>query len=237
MATTAPSRTSTLLVGLAVAAVLITAEFLVGAPPGVDAAYRVPEFFNILTLNASMVMAPFIYIAVRSADKSDSALDIGTTGFLALMPVVSLIAWAGLWIGLDFSGFLAAHAIVVALIVLAWIGWARVRALTRDGAQRTTATTKHRASIDTALTDILVASDMLSIEQRLSVQHMVGRLREEMHQLTAADFERSPQLLTRIRSTAEQLRAAVNGATECELVPQAVEQTRRLTESLRAASY
>lgn len=237
MAATTLSRTSTLLVGVTVAAVLITVELLVGAPPGLDAKYRLPEFFNILTLNASTVLTPFIYIAVRTSDKTDSALDIGTTGFLSLMPVISLIAWGGLWIGLDFTGFLATHAVVIALTVLAWISWARMRALTRNGARCATATIGHRALIDTTLTDILIASDVLSIEQRLSVQHAIGRLREEVRLLTAAELERSPQLLPRIRTAVEQLRDAVNGAAGSGLVPQAVEQTRRLTESLKAASF
>jgi hypothetical protein len=134
VAATTLSRASILLVGVTVAAVLITAELLLGAPPGLEARYRLPEFFNVLTLNASSILTPFIYIAVRTSDKTDSALDIGTTGFLSLMPVISLVAWAGLWVGLDFTGFLTVHALTIGITALAWLSWVGMRALTRNSA-------------------------------------------------------------------------------------------------------
>jgi hypothetical protein len=125
-----------LLVGVMVAAALVAVELLFGVPYGLEARLALPKFVNVLALNAAAVLTPFTYIAVRTSDKADSVLDVGTTGFLSLMPIVSLIAWGGLWIGLGFGGFIVVHILMVAIIALSWIGWTLVRGRTRNRAQR-----------------------------------------------------------------------------------------------------
>lgn len=234
MAASTLSRTATLLVGVVVAAALIGVELLLGMPPGLAQENGLPAFANVLTLNAVAVLAPFIYIAARTSDKTDSALDAGTTGLLSLMPVMSLIAWAGLWVGLDFRSFIVAHAILVAVIALAWIAWTWMRVPAQDETQRRSVRISRRTAIDTALTDIMIACDALPIGQRLGVRQAAGRLQDEMRLLTPAQTERAPQLVARIRNAVELLHDALGRPVDDERLARALEEADRLMENLKA---